>query len=176
MKFVVDTEVLQEMLSVVNDEEGRNQYLLRSIKSLLVGKETPWAKEQKKEKGKAALGAYSSEFEQFWAAYPSRQGSKQGKAEAFKAWNKAVAAVEKGCGWRPGEATKKCEEKLAGICFKALEWQKLQESWTKDDGKFVPMAATYLNQKRFEDEPIVVEMERYQNADGIWCTRPKGGK
>ena len=37
---------------------------------------------------------YSQDFEAFWAAYPSRQGKKVGKAEAFREWKKAVKEVE----------------------------------------------------------------------------------
>lgn len=34
----------------------------------------------------------------------------------------------------------------------ALEWQKNTEQWQKENGQFVPMPATYLNQQRWLDE------------------------
>lgn len=38
-------------------------------------------------------------------------------------------------------------EVLADICDKAHS-----DAWTKDGGQFVPNPATYLNQRRWEDE------------------------
>lgn len=69
------------------------------------------------------------EFEKFWAAYPRKQ-AKQG---ALKAWKKVDVEAS---------------EILA-----ALEWQKKSHDWTKEGGKFIPHASTYLNQRRWEDEP-----------------------
>jgi len=34
----------------------------------------------------------------------------------------------------------------------ALDWQKKSQSWTKDNGQFIPLAATWLNGRRWEDE------------------------
>jgi hypothetical protein len=36
--------------------------------------------------------------------------------------------------------------------LQALEKQKRSEQWQKDNGKFIPHAATWLNGKRWEDE------------------------
>lgn len=69
-----------------------------------------------------------TEFDQFWSLYPRRDG----KHNAKKAWAKA----------KPDLETVKV----------ALAWQTLSYEWTKDNGQFVPHAATYLNQRRFEDE------------------------
>lgn len=68
-------------------------------------------------------------FDEFWMAYPR----KTGKGDAEKAWLKM----------RPP---------LPDV-LSALEWQRSQESWTKDRGQFIPMPSTYLNQKRWLDEP-----------------------
>ena len=76
---------------------------------------------------------YSPAFTSFWQAYPN----KTGKGDAWKAWQKA----------NPDPDT----------CLKALEWQKLQPQWTKDSGRFIPHPSTWLNQKRWEDEPVKVD-------------------
>lgn len=68
-------------------------------------------------------------FEDFWSAYPR----KTGKGDAEKAWGKM----------RPP---------LADV-LAALEWQRKEENWTKDRGQFIPMPSTYINQKRWLDEP-----------------------
>ena len=73
-----------------------------------------------------------STFDLFWKQYPR----KEGKGAAEKAWDKISAPVE-----------------TAKLIETALIWQKRSEQWTKDGGQFIPMPATYLNQKRWMDEP-----------------------
>ncbi len=71
-------------------------------------------------------------FNSFWLAYPK----KIGKGMAEKAWNKINKPVE-----------------TCNLILQALVWQKQSEQWTKDNGQFIPYPATYLNQRRWEDEP-----------------------
>jgi hypothetical protein len=69
-------------------------------------------------------------FESFWKTYPR----KQGKGAAEKAWKKAHVNGE-------------FDSLLA-----ALERQKCSDQWRKDGGQFVPNPATWINQRRWEDE------------------------
>jgi hypothetical protein len=78
---------------------------------------------------KRERGGYAEPFLAFWQAYPR----KTAKGAAAKAWDKA----------RPP---------LPDV-LKALDWQCTSEQWTKDGGQFIPLPATYLNQRRWEDEP-----------------------
>lgn len=70
-------------------------------------------------------------FAAFWAAYPK----KAGKADALKAWNKLAPDVV-------------LQEQMG----KALEVQKQSQQWRKDGGQYIPMPATWLNGRRWEDE------------------------
>ncbi len=72
-------------------------------------------------------------FSAFWSAYPRRTG----KGAAVKAFARL----------KPSGAV--LEAMLA-----ALQWQVRQPEWTKDGGQFIPHAATWLNQRRWEDEPF----------------------
>ncbi|MFA4972938.1 MAG: hypothetical protein WC683_10010 [bacterium] len=74
-------------------------------------------------------GVYSESFLGFWYAYPKRTG----KGAAAKAWDKAKPPILD--------------------VLQALKWQVKSEQWTKDGGQFIPLPATYLNQRRWEDEP-----------------------
>jgi len=67
---------------------------------------------------------------QFWNVYPNRVG----KSKAWDSWKK-----------------KKCEN-LWKVIIAAVEAQKLTDQWFKDEGKFIPHPATWLNQERWEDE------------------------
>ena len=72
------------------------------------------------------------DFDIFWKAYPK----KIGKGAALKAWKNI----------KPLKGT---INEITG----ALKWQITSNQWLKDNGQFIPNPATYLNQKRWEDEP-----------------------
>lgn len=75
------------------------------------------------------------DFVVFYAAYPRHQG----KGAAEKAWAKV-------CKNGPSLRT----------ILEAIEVQKESADWQKDGGKFIPYPATWLNGKRWEDEPSPV--------------------
>lgn len=68
-------------------------------------------------------------FETFYKFYPK----KKSRGDAEKAWKVAKPNID--------------------IVMKALQWQKLQEDWIKDNGKFIPYPATYIRDKKWLDEP-----------------------
>jgi len=72
---------------------------------------------------------YPTDFLAFWKAYPR----KQNKPGALKAWKKA-----------------KPPPPLPEI-LRALEWQTQSEQWRRG---IITHASTYLNQRRWEDEPL----------------------
>lgn len=75
---------------------------------------------------------YSEDFLKFWREYPK----KVGKGAAYKIFNKL-------------DLTKKEKADI----ISALSWQRKSEQWLRDNGQFIPHPATYLNQRRWEDEP-----------------------
>lgn len=96
-----------------------------------VEKEKGAGKGKGRRKGNAEI-EYSENFLEFWKSYPKRSK----KPEAFKAWVK-----------------NKCDE-VADKIESALQWQRTSLDWTKDDGQFIPLPASYLNAHRWEDEPV----------------------
>lgn len=80
-------------------------------------------------------------FATFWAAYPK----KAGKAAALKAWNKLAPDVV-------------LQEQMG----KALEVQKQSQQWRKDGGQYIPMPATWLNGRRWEDEAPQAQSQESQ--------------
>jgi hypothetical protein len=73
-------------------------------------------------------------FSIFWASYPK----KVGKGAAEKSWKKI-------------KPTKDLLEKM----LNAIETAKQSMQWNKDNGQYIPNPATWLNQKRWEDEIII---------------------
>lgn len=79
---------------------------------------------------------YSERFQDFWAHYPNRIG----KGAAWKSWQRAAASFDGG------------EAELYEVVREPLMDARASEQWTKDHGQFIPMPATWLNQRRWEDE------------------------
>lgn len=77
-------------------------------------------------------------FDQFWAEYPK----KKCKADARKAFAKVM----------------KSKQVDYEIMMAELRKQKQTRDWLKEDGQYVPNAATWLNGKRWEDEVTVSDM------------------
>ena len=71
-------------------------------------------------------------FGQFWTAYPR----KVAKPAALKAWTRVNV-----------------DEPLLAILLAAIERQRQSEQWRKDSGAYIPHPASWLNQRRWEDEP-----------------------
>ncbi len=75
---------------------------------------------------------YSPDFLTFWSGYPK----KVGKGAAWRAYQKV----------RP-------DRDLLEFMLKAVAVQRSTQAWTKDGGQYIPHPATWLNQRRWEDEP-----------------------
>jgi hypothetical protein len=73
-------------------------------------------------------------FSLFWSAYPKHQA----KLNAEKSWLKLSP--------ENGLVEKICE---------CIERYKKTHDWIKDNGQFIPMPATWLNQRRWEDETTI---------------------
>ena len=73
--------------------------------------------------------SYSGGFSEFWMFYPKRVG----KGEAYKAWTKSNCEV------------------ISEVVVKAVREQN--GFLIREGGKYTPLPATWLNQRRWEDEP-----------------------
>ena len=102
-------------------------------------------KKQKKEPPKSPKGGptYTDEFLAFWAAYPK----KVGKGAAWAKW-----------GSRNGTPLP--------IILSALEKQAKSDQWQKDAGQFIPNPATWLHQRRWEDEEATIVRKQAPSIEG----------
>lgn len=69
-------------------------------------------------------------FDRFWAAYPK----KAGKGAAMQAFRRITGVP-------------------VDVMLYAIEQQRHSRQWQEDNGRFIPNPATWLNQRRWEDEP-----------------------
>lgn len=72
-------------------------------------------------------------FAAFWKAYPRKESKKR----AISAWDKL----------RPSD-------ELLVVMAVALKRQMRTAQWQRDDGAYIPFPASWLNQRRWEDEPM----------------------
>lgn len=91
-------------------------------------------KNEKNEKNSPAPA--QADFDAFWKAYPK----KKAKGAALSAWNKLN-------GSRPPLET----------LLSAIAAQRAGHDWQKDGGQFIPFPATWLNQRRWDDEAGPIE-------------------
>ena len=91
-------------------------------------------------------------FEAFWLRYPR----KDNKQAALKAW----------CKLKPDRAL--CSKMAA-----ALDRDKHSRQWCKDGGEFIPLASTWLNQRRWEN--LGVDLSQLPDAadPGGWAPDPE---
>ena len=78
----------------------------------------------------------AEDFAKFWKAYPR----KKDKANAEKAFKKVKVSVD--------------------VLIDAIEKQKQTPDWNKENGKYIPYPATWLNGRRWEDE---IEIKSIRN-------------
>ena len=79
------------------------------------------------------VGLRQKRFDEFWRAYPN----KVGKGAAVKAWGRIKPNAE-----------------LHGKILEALERAKQCDQWQRDNGRYIPHPTTWLNQGRWDDEPM----------------------
>lgn len=163
MRLEIDTGKLQEALDALPKDSWGN-YLSMSFGNMMAAgsSEFPvWAKKVSgpaREEDRSAAETEETAFGMFWKMYPARCGVKGAKAPARVAFHKLVKGLSPAQIWN-----------LFNDIEHALSWQKQTEQWKEANGKYIPMPATYLNQRRFEDErPVEAKKERYQDMNGIW--------
>lgn len=87
-----------------------------------------------------------TDFDRFWEEYPK----KVGKKEAKKAFGRAKKTTD------------------AETMIRAVIAQKSSGQWKRDNGRYIPNPATWLNQGRWDDE-IQVEKTMKEKQDEFWA-------
>lgn len=87
------------------------------------------------------VDAQERRFNEFWDLYPK----KVGKEAARKAWKKVKPDAE-----------------LHERILAAIDAAKVSDQWKREGGRFIPNPATWLNQGRWDDEPMPAAQPGYQ--------------
>ena len=92
--------------------------------------------ECKKERMQEIKKEYMCKFDKFYSLYPK----KRAKQSAIKAWMKL-----------------KLDDNLFSKIINALNFDIKSEQWNKDGGEFIPLPASWINGKRWEDSHEKIE-------------------
>lgn len=116
-------ELLVQLGNGTQMEPNRNQNGTQMEPQVRLGKDnTPYIPQK---------GEASEAFIRFWEKYPK----KKGKQAAKKAFAKLCP-----------------DETLLGAMLCALEKQRLCTEWQREGGRFIPLPASWINGRRWEDE------------------------
>jgi hypothetical protein len=122
------------IISIINWETYQDQETIdnqQSNQPLTNNQPTTNHKQECKEL-KNKRNIYTDDFLAFYSAYPKHLA----KEEAWKAWKKITPELFPG---------------LSFILSKIEKFKKTDD-WKKEDGKYIPHPATWINQKRWTDE------------------------
>jgi len=132
---VLNYDYFQDQKNYDNTCEGTSESTNEgTIEEPLRNQTIPDNNKERKRKNKEIYAL----FEQFWRAYPK----KKAKDSALKAFQKV-----------------KPDGELLSSMLKAIEKSKATNDWLKDGGQFIPYPATWLNNRRWEDEETVMGRE-----------------
>lgn len=95
-------------------------------------------KESKVKENKVKENKTDISFARFWSVYPRHVA----KPNARKAFDKINP-----------------DDGLLETMIQAIEQQKRSDQWTRDNGQYIPHPATWLNQRRWEDETPVASQK-----------------
>jgi len=96
-------------------------------------------KDKDKDKDKAILRMGIEDFTLFWKTYPKHNAKEKAKTNFLK-----------------------LNKTLLPEIITAIQKQKESEQWKKDSGQFIPYPASWLNQKRWEDEVTINKLSEEQ--------------
>ena len=108
------------------------------------------------EKNKKVLeGIIPSDFEKFWEIYPSKRRGLKGKA---------LSAFEKIC--KPHFAHRPTWQRVRAAILRQIESDAWKEQLKTPKASFIPLAATWLNGKRWLDDPKELKVHRFNDDKG----------
>lgn len=105
-------------------------------------------KEQDKEQEEDKDKDVESMFADFWSAYPRKDAKKSARKVFLRIVNDADDP----------------DDLLAQI-LDAIALAKRSHQWQKDNGQFIPLPATWLNQERWEDSGVSETLEEPTDED-----------
>lgn len=119
-----------------NENVNENININRDINNISISEDTNVIKEEKSE--------IDEMFDMFWIVYP-KKSNKKGAKVSFKRIKNLKAEFP--------------------LIMEALDRFKKSKQWTKQNGEFIPLPTTWINQERWKDEHIETREEKLRSLD-----------
>lgn len=119
-----------------NENINENININRDINNISISEDTNVIKEEKSE--------IDEMFDMFWIVYP-KKSNKKGAKVSFKRIKNLKTEFP--------------------LLMEALERFKKSKQWTKQNGEFIPLPTTWINQERWKDEHIETREDKLKRLD-----------
>lgn len=119
-----------------NENVNENININRDINNINISENTNVIKEEKSE--------IDEMFDMFWIVYP-KKSNKKGAKVSFKRIKNLKTEFP--------------------LIMEALERFKKSKQWTKQNGEFIPLPTTWINQERWKDEHIETREDKLKRLD-----------
>lgn len=119
-----------------NINENINININRDINNISISEDTNIIKDEKSE--------IDEMFDMFWIVYP-KKSNKKGAKVSFKRIKNLKTEFP--------------------LIMEALERFKKSKQWTKQNGEFIPLPTTWINQERWKDEHIETREDKLKRLD-----------
>lgn len=129
-------EHIEQHMTPHMENENENININRDINNISINEDTNVIKEEKSE--------IDEMFDMFWIVYP-KKSNKKGAKVSFK-------------------RIKNLKNEFP-LIMEALERFKKSKQWTKQNGEFIPLPTTWINQERWKDEHIETREEKLRSLD-----------
>ena len=137
MKKDMNEDMSNHMTShMENENVNENININRDINNISISEDTNIIKEQKSE--------IDEMFDMFWIVYP-KKSNKKGAKVSFKRIKNLKTEFP--------------------LIMEALERFKKSKQWTKQNGEFIPLPTTWINQERWKDEHIETREDKLKRLD-----------
>lgn len=120
--YIYSQELIERMRPLLEKRERERQRRIEKQKEKQKPKK-PKSRKQADEKMTVA------QFEQFWAVYPKKRAKAKAQEKFLELPRNKFDTI-----------------------MDALHKQKKSDEWTKENGQYIPMPTTYINQGRWEDQ------------------------
>ena len=137
MKKDMNEDMSNHMTSHMENENVNEKINInREINNISISEDTNDIKEEKSE--------IDEMFDMFWIVYP-KKSNKKGAKVSFKRIKNLKTEFP--------------------LIMEALERFKKSKQWTKQNGEFIPLPTTWINQERWKDEHIETREDKLKRLD-----------
>ena len=122
-------------------------------------------KQMKSDESKCSRNPIQSVSNPYPIRYPTREARKENADDLFEAfWNAYPRKESKPAARKAFDKLKPDAELLGKMLQSISKWERSQQ-WQENGGQFIPYPASWLNQRKWEDDPPVAHVKKMPAND-----------